>query len=246
MRFVVTVIAGLLASVGLPAPTAPLAAPTAARKDLSSLARSILGEGQGVYIESADGTVLLAQAAATPVHPASVSKVPTTLALLRKLGPEYRFSTTFSSSGRIVDGTLYGDLLDECGADPSLVDEDALLIAERLKQSGLHAIAGELHARGTLTFNWHNDDDATLLHRALTGQTPPAAWEAVREVEIANGVAPGSDALAQPGIRFANNMQPVSDSGNGAHVTQLRNDQPLAVYRSQPLLSLVKSLNEWR
>jgi len=244
LRFVATVMTGLLASVGFLAPTALMAAPAAIHKDLSGLARSILGEGQGAYIESADGTVLLAQAAATPVHPASVSKVPTTLALLRKLGPDYRFSTTFSSSGRIVDGTLYGDLIVQCGADPSLVDEDALLIAERLEQSGLHAIAGELHVRGTLTFNWHNDDDATLLHRALGGQTPPAAWETVREVEIANGVAPGSDALAQPGIRFAN-MQPVSDSSNAAHAIQLRNDQPLAVYRSQPLLSLVKSLNDF-
>src|SRR6266851_4091037 len=62
---------------------------------LATDARSILGAGQGVYVEAEDGKVLLAQAAAQPVHPASVSKVPTTLALLRKLGPEYRFVTTF-------------------------------------------------------------------------------------------------------------------------------------------------------
>ena len=106
-------------------------------------ARAILGEAQGVYIETADGTVLLAQAAQFPVHPASVSKVPTTLALLRKLGPEHRFVTTFSSDGRIVDGTLYGDLSVTNDGDPSLVDEDALLVAERLKQSGVRAISGE-------------------------------------------------------------------------------------------------------
>ena len=68
---------------------------------LVPLARSILGADQGVYIESADGTMLLAQAADVAVHPASVSKVPTTLALLRKLGPEYRFVTTFSASGPV-------------------------------------------------------------------------------------------------------------------------------------------------
>jgi len=54
---------------------------------LATEARIILGDDQGVYVEAADGTALLAQAAAKPVHPASVSKVPTTLALLRKLGP---------------------------------------------------------------------------------------------------------------------------------------------------------------
>ena len=83
---------------------------TGTTAELSRAAREILGDNQGVYIESADGSVLLAQAAQIPVHPASVSKVPTTLALLRKLGPEHRFVTTFASGGRIVGGTLYGDL----------------------------------------------------------------------------------------------------------------------------------------
>src|ERR1700742_3646545 len=68
---------------------------------LSVAARSILGAEQGVYIETTGGTVLLAQAADKPVHPASVSKVPTALALLRKLGPEHRFVTTFAGSGQI-------------------------------------------------------------------------------------------------------------------------------------------------
>jgi len=63
--------------------------------DLRAAAHAILGANQGVYVEAADGEVLLAQAARHPVHPASVSKVPTTLALLRRLGRDYRFTTTF-------------------------------------------------------------------------------------------------------------------------------------------------------
>jgi len=51
---------------------------------LAAVASSILGADQGVYVETTNGTVLVAQAADRPVHPASVSKVPTTLALLRK------------------------------------------------------------------------------------------------------------------------------------------------------------------
>src|SRR5580658_9006442 len=153
---------------------------------LTAAARSILGAGQGVYVESSNGTVLVAQAAQTPVHPATVSKVPTTLALLRKLGPEHRFVTTFTGSGRILDGTLYGDLSVASDGDPSLVDEDALLIAERLKQFGIQRVAGTLHARGPLIFDWHPDSDATLLRRALSGLTPPAAWSAVRELESAD------------------------------------------------------------
>jgi D-alanyl-D-alanine carboxypeptidase/D-alanyl-D-alanine-endopeptidase (penicillin-binding protein 4) len=219
---------------------------TAASVDLGSAARAILGETQGVYIETTDGTVLLAQAAQLPVHPASVSKVPTTLALLRKLGPEHRFVTTFSSNGRIVAGTLYGDLSVTNDGDPSLVDEDALLVAERLKQSGVRAISGELLARTPLTFDWHSDDAPARLQRALTGQTPAAAWTAVREVEIANGIEPGSEALAQAGIRFTTRLDPPAPGvGSAAKVVQLQENQPLVSYHSQPLLPLVKSLNDF-
>jgi len=232
------VFSSLLAPVELPAASSP-------SSDLSAAARTILGAGQGVYIEATDGTVLLAQAAQLPVHPASVSKVPTTLALLRKLGPEHRFTTTFSSNGRIVDDTLYGDLAVETDGDPSLVDEDALLVAERLKQSGIHTISGELHIRDPFIFNWRNDDAPSLLRRALSGQTPPAAWAAVRELEIANGVAPGSAALAQPGIRFADRLEPPAPRGSESRTVQLRNDQPLALYHSQPLLPLIKALNDF-
>lgn len=239
LRSVVTLNLGLLA-------VAVAQAATGTATELSQAAREILGENQGVYIESADGSVLLAQAAQIPVHPASVSKVPTTLALLRKLGPEHRFVTTFASGGRIVGGTLYGDLSVSNDGDPSLVDEDALLVAARLKQSGIHTISGDIQTQASLTFDWHSDDALALLHRALTGQTPPAAWNTVREVEIANGVEPGSDALAQPGIRFTARMEPpAAGAGSTAGIIQLQSNQPLALYRSQPLLSLVKSLNDF-
>ncbi|KAJ8134622.1 hypothetical protein OY671_012165, partial [Metschnikowia pulcherrima] len=68
-------------------------------------AKLISGADQGVYIETSDGKSLLAQQAQKPVHPASVSKVPTTLASLRKLGPDYRFVTTFSARAPVANGT---------------------------------------------------------------------------------------------------------------------------------------------
>jgi D-alanyl-D-alanine carboxypeptidase/D-alanyl-D-alanine-endopeptidase (penicillin-binding protein 4) len=88
--------------------------------DLAELARRTLGADQGVYVEAADGTVLVAQVAARAVHPASISKIPTTLALLRRFGPEHRFVTTFSAAGRIENGALRGDLVVEPGGDPYL------------------------------------------------------------------------------------------------------------------------------
>jgi D-alanyl-D-alanine carboxypeptidase/D-alanyl-D-alanine-endopeptidase (penicillin-binding protein 4) len=209
---------------------------------LAAAARSTLGADQGVYVETTNGTVLVAEAADRPVHPASVSKVPTTLALLRKLGPEHRFITTFTGSGRILDGTLYGDLSVTSDGDPSFVDEDALLVAERLKQLGIQRVAGTLHARSALIFDWQNDSDAALLRRALSGLTAPAAWTAVRELESSNttGISgttgASSSSPIQPGIRFVT-ASPQS--------TATLDEQTLITHRSQPLLPLVKSLNDY-
>ena len=227
----------LISMLGLLGATSAAGAATA---DLTATARAILGADQGVYAESTDGTVLLAQAADRPVHPASVSKVPTTLALLRKLGPEHRFVTTFAGSGRILDGTLYGDLSVESEGDPSLVDEDALLVAERLKQSGIQRVAGHLVVSRSLTFDWRSDDDGSLLQRALSGLTPPAAWAAVRELQDS-----GTPGTGQPGIRFTAAAAWPANGVSDSRGVELLQRQPLVIYRSQPLLPLVKSLNDY-
>lgn len=203
---------------------------------LEAAAHSILGLDQGAYIEAADGTVLLAQASATAVHPASVSKVPTTLALLRKLGPDHRFITTFTAKGRVVDGTLQGDLIVASDGDPSLVDEDALLVAERLRQSGIGRVAGGLQVKGPLTFDWKTDTDGASLRRALSGQTPAAALAAVRALDLS---------LLPMGIRFDNAAAPSPADGAAGRVMEITGERPLVVHRSQPLLPLVKSLNDY-
>jgi D-alanyl-D-alanine carboxypeptidase/D-alanyl-D-alanine-endopeptidase (penicillin-binding protein 4) len=224
-------------------------------RSLAMDARSILGADQGVYVEAADGKVLLAQAAARPVHPASVSKVPTTLALLRKLGPEYRFVTTFATNGRVVDGALLGDLLVEGGGNPSLVDEDALLVADHLLDLGIKRVVGDLRLRGTLTFDWQSDADGGRLRRALAGSISPGALATVRawELENANGPAPSPGALQPQGIRF----EPVAEASmgatasqgttasQGATASQGGKERALVIHRSQPLLMLAKSLNDY-
>src|SRR5689334_17725305 len=77
-----------------------------------------VGDGQGVYAVSGDGTVLVAQAADRAVHPASVTKIATTLALLERLGPTYRFVTEVTATGPIRDGRVAGDLVIHAVGDP--------------------------------------------------------------------------------------------------------------------------------
>jgi len=229
LRHVVISILGLLA-------LACQAAAWGESQSLANQAQSILGAEQGVYVEAADGTVLLAQSAAKPVHPASVSKVPTTLALLRKLGPEYRFVTTFATSGRVSEGTLHGDLLVEGGGDPAFVDENALLVADHLQELGITQVTGDLRLRGRLTFDWQSDEAGARLRRALAGTISPGALAAVRAFELENSTGPAPATLLPQGIRFlaaADPPQPASAA------------RPLIVHRSQPLLSLAKSLNDY-
>ncbi len=198
---------------------------------LAPLARSILGADQGVYIESADGTVLLAQAADVAVHPASVSKIATSLALLRKLGAEYRFVTTFSASCPVHNGTIIGDLLIEGGGDPYFVDENALLVAERLNEAGVHRVDGVVRTRGALLFDWQTEGAAELLQQALSGKVSVSAWVSMQSLspELRSLPALQFNAVARAGA-------PAADSGAV---------QPLLVHRSQPLLSLIKSLNDY-
>jgi serine-type D-Ala-D-Ala carboxypeptidase/endopeptidase (penicillin-binding protein 4) len=261
LRLVVIAVLGLLA--------AQVASGAELPAGLTTAAQSILGADQGVYIEAADGTVLLAQVATKPVHPASVSKVPTTLTLLRKLGPEHRFVTTFTAKGRVVDGTLYGNLIVASDGDPSLVDEDALLVAERLRQSGINKVAGTLELKGPLTFDWKTDSDGASLRRALSGVTPPAALAAVRALLVldatsATGAATGAT-LAPLGIRFLASTRAADAPATGApagaagvsatgsatgaagaqRATPFSGEHPLIVHRSQQLLPLVKSLNDY-
>src|SRR5262249_26276556 len=91
---------------------------------LQALARHV-GATEGVFARAADGTVLVSQAAARAVHPASVSKVATSLALVDHLGAGYRFETRVLARGPLHDRRLAGDLVIEAGRDPFLVYESA-------------------------------------------------------------------------------------------------------------------------
>jgi D-alanyl-D-alanine carboxypeptidase/D-alanyl-D-alanine-endopeptidase (penicillin-binding protein 4) len=196
-----------------------------AHADLAADARTLVGAGQGVYVETEDGAVLVAQAAEKAVHPASVSKVPTTLALLRELGPAHRFETRFAAGGPLEGGVVEGNLVVDGSGDPYLVDENALLIADALRAAGVERVSGRLSLRGPLLFNWTTEGAAGRLERALAGGVSPAAWQAVRSET-------GGSGERAPRIAFG---AAAAAASGGA--------RPLVVHRSQPLVPLVKALN---
>jgi len=196
--------------------------------DLAAEARRLVGAGQGVQVETADGRVLVSEAGSRAVHPASVSKIPTTLALLRVLGPDYRFETHFLAGGPIRSGAIEGPLVVRASGDPYFVDENALLALGALRELGIREVRGDLVVEGGLLFNWKADTLAPRLQRALEGGVAAAAWQAVNSTQN-----PGDAANATiPGLHFA--PSPVSVTGN---------EIPLITHRSQPIRYMLKALN---
>ena len=196
-------------------------APNAAT--LAAAARERVGADQGVYVETSDGTVLVSQAADRAVHPASVSKVPTTLALLKTLGPTHQFDTRFAGSGPVVGGVLEGDLVVDASGDPYLVDENALLVLRALVEGGVREVRGGLVVRGPFLFDWESQGASERLRRVLAGGAPAPAWQAVRA---------GAETTTPPALRFRGDGR----AGGGPEVL-------LVTHRSQPLIPLVKALN---
>ncbi len=77
--------------------------------------------------------------------PASLTKIPTTAAALKILGPGHRFQTTLAISGNIDNGIINGDLYLKGDGDPFLRITDLLEIINNLKNSGIKKITGTFY-----------------------------------------------------------------------------------------------------
>ena len=203
---------------------------SSAEPPLQDAAISSVGADQGVYAVAEDGTVLAALNETRPVHPASVSKVATTLALLDRLGPDYRFETRISGKGAISRQVLDGDLVFESQGDPFFIFESAFLVLAELRHLGVSRVNGDLRVTGPFMFNWQPDSTGARLRRALTGHDGLDAWPAVasRRPDL-EGIGVQTAALKFVGTTKAAQSAP----------------RPLMIYRSPRLLTIMKALNSY-
>jgi D-alanyl-D-alanine carboxypeptidase/D-alanyl-D-alanine-endopeptidase (penicillin-binding protein 4) len=79
-----------------------------------------------------------------PVNPASLMKLPTTVAALDRLGPAWRWSTPVWLAGPVRDGVLQGDLHLQGRGDPTLVVERVWLLLRRVQAAGVREIRGDI------------------------------------------------------------------------------------------------------
>jgi len=129
----------------------------------------------GVLIESLDGSKLIASHNPdVTFNPASLIKLSTTLAVLRKLGPNYRFETKLTSDGAVdKSGVLQGDLY-VSGNDPSFGDATAAALADQLKQKGIKKLGKQVIVSSSFCFNFTDkpEESGARLVKALNRGNP--------------------------------------------------------------------------
>ncbi len=113
-------------------------------------------QNQGLWVQSEDNVIASYQAS-RPLSAASVTKVATSLAALKTLGPDFRFVTQIGTLGEIKDGVLQGDLVIQGGDDPFFVWEDAIALGNLLKQLGVTKVTGSLLVSGPFKMNFESE-----------------------------------------------------------------------------------------
>lgn len=137
-------------------------------KELTRRGRSL--ESQGLYVESLDGSFVLADHHSnTAFNPASVIKIATSFAALDKLGAEYHFETAFEVRGEIKkkNKTLEGDLILASTGDPELTTIDLNRMIRQVGQAGISKVTGSLIVTGPFTYG-PNITTAAATNKLLT------------------------------------------------------------------------------
>ncbi len=147
-------LAGLVSAAALPAfadaPTTSLFPvrrgdkPRVAQAAVAQLIAEARLTGIVTYVvaDAETGAILEAEGAETPVPPASVTKMVTSLYALEHLGPDYRFATRVMATGPLVNGKIDGDLVLAGGGDPTFDTDRMADLVARLAAAGVKGITG--------------------------------------------------------------------------------------------------------
>ena len=115
---------------------------------------------QGILVESLDGRKILAKLnPETPLNPASVMKLATSLVALARLGPDYRFVTRVYGDSPIDQEKrrLLGNLYLVSDGNPLFGRTDVYRLARSLIRRGLHRVTGDLVVVGPFSVNSSNN-----------------------------------------------------------------------------------------
>ena len=101
------------------------------------------GIAHGLYfIDANSGKQLAADSENTAFIPASTMKLVTMLSALDHLGPDHRFETSLSVTGKVNDTVLEGDLVLQGNGDVELDLNDLMRMSLALRQLGIRQTSG--------------------------------------------------------------------------------------------------------
>ena len=112
----------------------------------------------------------------TPFNPASLIKLATSLAALKKLGATHRFEVSVYADGQLQDnGTFSGDLYFS-GGSPSFDQASAEMIKNELRRLGIEKITGRVCVSHGFGYRYSDSPEhsAGLLSTHLFPNRPPA------------------------------------------------------------------------
>ncbi|MGH9943904.1 MAG: D-alanyl-D-alanine carboxypeptidase [Pyrinomonadaceae bacterium] len=121
------------------------------------VAREEEAEKHGILIETLEGRQTWATHNADKTfNPASLMKLATSLAVLRKLGKDFRFETRVIAEGKLDEKkkTLEGSLY-IVGHDPTFGDASAAMIARELKARGVERVRDKILVTPGFSFNYN-------------------------------------------------------------------------------------------
>ncbi|HSU26550.1 MAG TPA: D-alanyl-D-alanine carboxypeptidase [Pyrinomonadaceae bacterium] len=214
---------------------ASAAAANAIKTSFPILAETAIPGYSGVLVETLDGTVVVDSASDVPFNPASNVKIATTYAVLKTLGPNYRFQTSVWTDGSYEEttGTIHGNLY-VSGRDPVFGYEHAIALASELNRMGIRSIEGDLVVTDNFTMNYSSSPQSSskVLFTSMDAAKRSAAAKRVWENYLINSGKLNKTA-ADPGIAFA----------GGVYVQPMpSNAKLLFTHESAPLRDIVKAM----
>ena len=214
-------------------------------------------ENQGFIIATLKGEVLGEHNADRLFNPASVTKIATSLTVISRLGPDFRFRTALYTDGVFdpATGILHGSLYVIGSGDPAFFNENALMVVDKLNRSGIREVDGNLVVLGRFYFNFSASPDASA--KSLRATFSPDGWTpavknayprflAMRAAEERHAATPG--AVTYAGVSGGSTGPPsLKVSGKtivepGVNTGSLK---LLAVHTSLPLVRVLKGLNDF-
>jgi D-alanyl-D-alanine carboxypeptidase len=96
-----------------------------------------------------------------------------------------------------------------------------------------------------LMFDWQSDDGGDRLRQALSGRISAQALAAVRDLQPVDSKGLAATAIAPQAIVFVPAADWSATDIARSKISESPQERPLLVHRSQPLLPLAKSLNDY-